>query len=77
MAKPTIPEQFGQQAILDLIKENQPISTHALYKLSTYGSYSGMWDCIERLEKKDLVVVEKVPVDKYEKMVRIKEHDYG
>ena len=74
MAKPSIPEQIGENEILNLIKENQPISIHALYKISPYGSYSGMWDCIERLEKKGLIIVEKVKVDKYVKMVRIKEN---
>ena len=75
MAKPTIPEQIGEASILKLIKENQPISIHALYKKSLYGSYSGMWDCVQRLEIKNLVEVEKVKVDKYVKMVRIKEKE--
>ena len=75
MAKPSIPEQIGENEILILIKEKQPISIHALYKISPYGSYSGMWDCVERLEKKGLVIVEKVKVDKYVKMVRIKENE--
>ena len=72
MAKPSIPEQIGEGEILKLIKENQPISIHALYKKSPYGSYSGMWDCIERLEKKGVIIVEKVKTDQYVKMVRIK-----
>jgi len=72
MAKPSIPEQIGEEEILKLIKENQPISIHALYKKSPYGSYSGMWDCIERLEKKGVIIVEKVKTDQYVKMVRIK-----
>ncbi len=72
MAKPTIPAQIGESEILKLIRKNQPVSIHALYKLSPYGSYSGMWDCIQRLEKKGLVVVEKVKVDKYVKLVKMK-----
>jgi len=75
MSKPTIPEQIGEKAILKLIEENQPISIHALYKKSPYGSYSGMWDCVQRLEKKELVMVEKVKVDKYEKLVRIRKNE--
>jgi len=75
MVKPSIPQQFGEAEILKLIKENQPISIHALYKKSLYGSYSGMWDCVERLEKKGLIIVEKVKVDKYVKMVRLKENE--
>lgn len=75
MAKPSIPEQIGEEEILKLIKENQPISIHALYKKSPYGSYSGMWDCIQRLERKGLVIVEKVKIDKYVKMIRIKENE--
>ncbi len=72
MAKPTITEQIGEAQILKMIKENQPISIHALYKKSDYGSYSGMYGCIERLEKKGLVIIQKVNVDKYVKMVRLK-----
>jgi len=75
MSKPTIPEQIGEKVILKLIEENQPISIHALYKKSPYGSYSGMWDCVQRLEKKELVMVEKVKVDKYEKLVRIRKNE--
>ena len=71
MAKPTIPEQIGEAQILKMIKENQPISIHALYKKSDYGSYSGMYGCIERLEKKGRVIIEKVPINKYVKMVRL------
>lgn len=74
MAKPTIPQQIGEAQILKMIKENQPISIHALYKKSDYGSYSGMYDCIERLEKKRLVFIEKIKIDKYVKMVRLKEN---
>ena len=73
MAKPTIPEQIGEAQVLKMIKENQPISIHALYKKSDYGSYSGMSDCIKRLAIKGLVIIEKVKVDKYVKMVRLKE----
>jgi len=75
MAKPTIPEQIGEAQILKMIKENQPISIHALYKKSDYGSYSGMYGCIERLEKKGLVIIEKVPVNKYVKMIRLKKNE--
>ena len=75
MVKPTIPQQIGEAQILRMIKENQPISIHGLYKKSDYGSYSGMYDCIERLEKKGLVVIEKVRAEKYVKMVRINEDE--
>ncbi len=75
MAKPTITEQIGEAQILKMIKENQPISIHALYKKSDYGSYSGMHSCIERLEKKGHVIIQKVKVDKYVKMVRLKQNE--
>ena len=58
-----------------MIKENQPISIHALYKKSDYGSYSGMYGCIQRLENKGIVIIEKVPVNKYVKMVRLKNNE--
>ncbi len=76
MAKPTIPQQIGEAQILKMIEEFQPISIHALYKKSDYGSYSGMRDCIQRLENKKLVVVEKVMVEKYVKLVRLKKDEY-
>ncbi len=75
MAKPTIPEQIGEAQVLKMIKENQPISVHALYKKSDYGSYSGMSDCIQRLANKGLIIIDKVKVDKYVKMVSIKEKE--
>ena len=74
MAKPTIPEKFGEEEILKIIRKNQPLTIHALYKLSPYGSYSGMYDCVQRLEKKELIIVEKIKVDKYVRMIKIKEH---
>jgi len=76
MAKPSIPEQIGEKEILKIIEANQPISIHALYKKSVYGSYSGMWDCVQRLEKKGLVIIEKVKVDKYIKTVRLKQNAF-
>jgi len=75
MSKPSIPEQIGEAQILKMIGQHQPISIHALYKKSDYGSYSGMYGCIERLEKKGLVIIEKVRVDKYVKMVRLNESE--
>ncbi len=75
MAKPSIPEQVGEAQILKMIEQHQPISIHALYKKSDYGSYSGMHGCVERLEKKGMVIIEKVRIDKYVKMVRLKEED--
>ena len=75
MTKPSITEQIGENEILKMIKENQPISIHALYKKSSYGSYSGIWACVQRLEKKGLVIVEKVKIDKYVKMVKVKENE--
>lgn len=75
MAKPSIPQQIGEAQILKMIKENQPISIHALYKKSDYGSYSGMYDCIQRLEKKKLVIIEDKKVEKIVKMVRLKENE--
>ena len=76
MAKPTIPQQIGEAQILKLIEQHQPISIHALYKKSDYGSYSGMRDCVERLEKKELITIDKVKVDKYVKIVRLIENGF-
>ena len=38
-------------------------------------SYSGMRDCIERLERKGKIIIEKVPVNKYVKMIRLKKNE--
>ena len=57
MAKPTIPQQMGEAQVLKMIEENQPITIHDLYKKSDYGSYSGMRDCIERLERKGKIII--------------------
>jgi len=74
MAKPSVIEQMGKAFILKLIKENQPISIHALYKKSGYGSYSGVYDCIKRLKEKGFIIIEETKVDKIVKMVSLKEN---
>ncbi len=65
--------KMEENAVLLIIKENQPISIYKLAKKLKI-SYSAVWNMVERLELKNKIVTELKP-KVFVRMIKIKEQE--